>query len=65
MEVSSNSTLHHVVINIKERKIEMHGDDGEVKIESCTWDKEGCEQFENMVKFCQDILPPEMRTYEL
>lgn len=43
----------------------MHGDDGEVKIESCTWDKEGCEQFENMVKLCQDILPPEMRTYEL
>ena len=43
----------------------MYGDDGEVKVESCSWDKDGCEQFENMVKYCQNILPPEMRTYEL
>jgi len=65
MEPNSNSTLHHVVINIRERTIELHGDDGEVKIEKCSWDERGCQQFENMVKFCQDTLPPEMRTYEL
>jgi hypothetical protein len=65
MEVNSNSTLHHVVINFRERKIELHGDDGEIKVENCSWDEKGCEHFENMVKFCQDTLPPEMRIYEL
>ena len=43
----------------------MYGEDGEVKIEKCSWDEKGCQQFQNMVKFCQDTLPPEMRTYEL
>ena len=65
MEVKPNSVLHHVVINVKNRSIELYGDDGEVKVEKCDWTPEGCEQFENMVKFCQDTLPPEMRTYEL
>jgi hypothetical protein len=65
MEANPNSTLHHVVINFRERKIELYGEDGEIKIETCSWDEEGCQHFENMVKFCQDTLPPEMRTYEL
>lgn len=65
MEVKSESELDHVVLNFRERKIELYGADGEVRIEQCSWDEKGCQQFENMVKFCQDTLPPEMRTYEL
>lgn len=65
MEVRPESQLEHVVLNFRERKIELHGSDGEIKVEQCTWDEEGCQHFENMVKFCQDTLPPEMRTYEL
>jgi hypothetical protein len=65
MEANANSVLHHVVINFTNRTIELHGEDGEIKIEKCSWDEEGCKHFENMVNFCQDTLPPEMRTYEL
>lgn len=65
MEVNSQSILSRVVINFKERKIEMYGEDGEVRIEQCSWDDIGRQQFENMVNFCQNTIPAEMRTYEL
>ena len=65
MHISPESTLSHVVINFTQRTIELHGDDGEIKVENCNWGEEGCQHFENMVKFCQDTLPAEMRIYQL
>jgi hypothetical protein len=65
MSVRDDSTLHHVVINFTQRTIELHGDDGEYKTVTCDWTERGCQEFENLVKYCQDQLPSEMRTYQL
>jgi hypothetical protein len=65
MNINAFSTLDHVVLDFAKRTIELHGDDGEVVLESCTWDKKGLQQFENMVNFCQEVIPAEQRIYKL
>lgn len=65
MEVSIFSTLDHVVLDFAKRTIEMHGYDGEIVKESCPFTEEGLTQFQNMVNYCQKVLSPEQRIYNL
>jgi hypothetical protein len=59
------STLDHVVLDFARRTIELHGYDGEVVVEKCSFDKKGLTQFQNMVEYCQEHLTPEQRIYKL
>ena len=65
MEPNSLSTLHHVVIDVSKRTIELHGEDGEYKEVSCDFSKRGHEQFQNLIKLCQQHLTPEMQVYKI
>lgn len=65
MEINVFSTLDHVVLDFTKRTIEMHGDDGEFIAESCPWNEQGLTQFQNMVEYCQKVLPAEKRIYKL
>jgi len=64
MEPNNLSTLHHVVVNFAKRTIELYGEDGEYKEVTCDFTSRGHEQFENLVKLCQEKLPIEMREYK-
>lgn len=65
MPIRPDSELDHVIIDFTKRTVEMHGSDGEFKSVSCEWNEEGLQEFENMVNFCQEMLPPEQRIYKL
>lgn len=65
MEINVFSELDHVVLDFTKRTIEMYGSDGEFMSESCPFTNEGRIQFENMVEFCQKVLPAEQRIYKL
>lgn len=65
MTIRPDSELDHVIIDFTKRTVEMHGSDGEYKSISCEWNEEGLQEFENMVNFCQEMLPPEQRIYKL
>jgi hypothetical protein len=65
LEINVFSELDHVVLDFTKRTIELHGHDGEFKSESCPFTEEGLVQFQNMVEFCQKVLPAEQRIYKL
>lgn len=65
MNIRDDSTLEHVVIDFSKRTVEMHGYDGEYKDVSCNFDDEGLQEFQNMVEFCQLMLPEERIKYKV
>jgi len=65
MNINVFSELDHVVLDFTKRTIELHGHDGEIVTESCSFTKDGLTQFENMVNYCQQVLPAEQRIYKL
>lgn len=65
MKDNDFSTLDHVVLDFTKLTIELHGDDGEYVEDVCPRTKTGYEQFQRMVEFCQNNLPPEQRIYKL
>jgi hypothetical protein len=65
MNIRDDSALEHVVIDFAKRTVQMHGYDGEYKDVSCKFDAEGLQEFQNMVEFCQAMLPTERIKYDL
>lgn len=65
MNINVFSELDHVVLDFAKRTIELHGHDGEIVTESCSFTQDGLTQFENMVNYCQQVLPAEQRIYKL
>jgi hypothetical protein len=65
MEINIFSELDRVVLDFTKRTIEMYGYDGEFKSESCPFTEEGRIQFQNIVEYCQKVLPADQRIYKL
>ena len=56
---SEEPSLQHVIINVSERKIEMHSDRGDYNFVKWKWDEEGYEGFtDTWQQIAQSSNPP-------
>lgn len=59
----TDSVLEHIYIDFSKRSIEIVSNEGESRLVTWKWDREGSEGFAETVSKIEDTTPPEIRTY--
>jgi len=59
----TDSTLEHIYIDFSKRSVEIVSNEGESRIVTWKWDREGSEGFAETVTQIENNTPAEIRTY--